>query len=272
MLFVTRTTISILILFLISCVSPPPKVEKVVVPEKKIEKKETVQEDTQPKTELAFLESIEDGRNIPSSGNWTAEQYNSFNEQTFFSYEPAKQTIDFQNFDYPLLHAAIFYTASKERRKLGMKAFKYSSLCEQAAFGHAQDMVKYDFYSHTSKVTGKETLRDRLELVGLVKPISGENIISAFALDYKPGTPLYTPDQNTHKKFSYTRNGPPIPNHTYISLADYLVETWMNAPAQRRNILNPDFSYLGTGAYYYQDAKFQNIDRVKAVMVFSSKP
>ncbi|TGN20490.1 CAP domain-containing protein [Leptospira idonii] len=258
--------------FFASCAMFQPKKEAV----KEVKKETTTT--TVAKTvdaknpELAFLESIEDGRKLPSSGNWKPSQYEEFNDQTFFSYAPAKEVIDFSNIDYPLLNAAIFFEASKERRKLGLRPFRYSPLCEQAAFGHAQDMVTYNFYSHTSKVTGKEALKDRLELVGILNSIAGENIIVSFGIDYKPGTPVYTPEQNNGSFFSYQKNGTPIPNHTYVSLAESLVESWMNSPPQRRNVLNPDFSYMGGGAYHFQDARFHNIDKVKAALVFSSRP
>lgn len=256
-----------------SCTTPPAKTEKPkeVIQDNKT--KVTVSNSVEEKKELAFLESIEDGRNLPpSSSKWTEEQYGEFTEQTFLSFAPAKEVIDYKSVDYPLLNAAIFYSASRERKKLGMKPFRYSALCEQAAFGHAQDMVNLNFYSHTSKVTGKETLKDRLELVGIKNSVSGENIIASFGIDYKAGTPVYTPDQNLNKKFSYQKNGTPIANHTYISLADSLIETWMNSPPHRRNILNPDFSFAGAGAFQFQEAKFHNIDKVKAVILFSSKP
>jgi uncharacterized protein YkwD len=266
--------INLILLFSIldNCVTPAPKIEKQKETTQEVKPKVTVSNSIEEKKELAFLESIEDGRNLPSSSKWSEEKYVDYTEQTFLSFAPAKEIIDFKGVDYPLLNAAIFYSISRERKTLGMKPFRYSPLCEQAAFGHAQDMVNYDFYSHTSKVSGKETLKDRLELVGIKNSTSGENVIASFAIDYKAGTPVYTPDQNTNKKFSYQKNGPAIPNHSYLSLADSLVESWMNSPPQRRNILNPDFSFAGAGAFHYLDAKFHNIDKVKAVLVFSSKP
>lgn len=272
--FKKLTTIYISLFLIISCSTPPKKVEKVVEVKKEETKpnKETVSKSVEVNKDLAFLESIEDGRNIPTSGKWREENYEEYTDQTFFAFEPAKEIIDFGKVDYPLLNASVFYVTSRERRKLGMKPFRYSSLCEQAAFGHAQDMVNMNFYSHTSKVSGKESLRDRLELVGITNSTSGENLIASFGIAYKAGSPVYTPDQNLSKKFSYQKNGPPILNHTYISLAESLLEAWMNSPAHRRNILNPDFSFLGTGAYHFQDTKFHNIDKVKAVQVFSSKP
>ncbi|WP_341866979.1 CAP domain-containing protein [Leptospira jelokensis] len=251
------------------CKTPEVKKTPVVVVEEP-KKVEQVVEKQEPK--LAFLESIEDGRELPDSDKWKVEQYDAFNEETFPTYGPANATIDFNKVDYPLLNAAIFYVTSKERKQLGMRPFKYSERCEQAAFGHAQDMVTYDFYSHNSTVNGKETLKDRLDLVGISETYSAENIINAFGIQYQSGRPVFTPVQNGGPFFSYTKAGTPIPNHTYLSLAKAVVEVWFNSPGHRKNILNPEFNYMGAGAYFYKDKKFFDVDKVKAVQVFTAKP
>ncbi|GBF43213.1 cysteine-rich secretory family protein [Leptospira ellinghausenii] len=262
--------VSFLALFVFTlCKSPEVKKAPVVVVEEP-KKVEEVIEKQDPN--LAFLESIEDGRELPDSDKWKVEQYESFNEDTFPSYGPANATIDFAKVDYPLLNAAIFYVTSKERKQLGLRPFKYSERCEQAAFGHAQDMVTYDFYSHTSTVNGKETLKDRLDLVGVSETYSAENIINAFGIQYQSGRPVFTPAQNGGQFFSYTKAGTPIPNHTYLSLAKAVVEVWFNSPGHRKNILNPEFNYMGAGAYFYKDKKFFDVDKVKAVQVFTGKP
>ncbi|TGN04992.1 CAP domain-containing protein [Leptospira bandrabouensis] len=261
----------IFVLSIFTFVCKTPDVKKTPVVEvKKPEPVEKVVEAQDPN--LAFLESIEDGRELPDSDKWKVEQYDAFTEDTFPSYAPANANIDFSKVDYPLLNAAIFYVTSKERKSLGLRPFKYSEKCEQAAFGHAQDMVTYDFFSHTSTVNGKETLRDRLDLVGISDTYSAENIISSFGIQYQGGRAVFTPIQNGGPFFSYTKAGTPIPNHTYLSLAKSVVETWFNSPSHRKNILNPEFTYMGAGTYFYKDKKFYDIDKVKAVQVFTAKP
>lgn len=260
-----------IVLSIFTFVCKTPEVKKTPVVEvKKPEPVEKVVEAQDPN--LAFLESIEDGRELPDSDKWKVEQYDAFTEDTFPSYAPVNANIDFSKVDYPLLNAAIFYVTSKERRSLGLRPFKYSEKCEQAAFGHAQDMVTYDFFSHTSTVNGKETLRDRLDLVGLSDTYSAENIISSFGIQYQGGRAVFTPTQNGGPFFSYTKAGNPIPNHTYLSLAKSVVETWFNSPSHRKNILNPEFTYMGAGTFFYKDKKFYDIDKVKAVQVFTAKP
>lgn len=261
-----------LVSIFIQCQTP----KKVTKTEVKVEdKKETITVEKaidKQDPNLSLLESIQDGRILPTSSEWSVEKYSDFDDQSFLNFEPATKAIDFSKVDYQLLNAAIFYMTSKERKEIGLRPFIYSQKCEQAAFGHAQDMVKLDFYSHTSKVIGKESLRDRLELVGIENSTSGENIIISFGIQYQAGRPVFTPVQNNGAFFSYTKGGAPIPNHTYISLAKSLVNTWFNSPPHRKNILNPDFLYMGGGAYVFKDTKFFDIDKVKAVQVFSSKP
>lgn len=266
-----RTFAIVLILSNATFVCKTPEVKKAPVVE--VKKPETVEKVVEPQDpNLAFLESIEDGRELPDSDKWKVEQYDVFTEDTFPSYAPANTAIDFAKVDYPLLNAAIFYVTSKERKSLGLRPLKYSEKCEQAAFGHAQDMVTYDFYSHTSTVNGKETLRDRLDLVGIVDTYSAENIINAFGIQYQGGRAVFTPVQNGGPFFSYTKAGNPIPNHTYLSLAKAVVEIWFNSPGHRKNILNPEFTYMGAGTSFYKDKKFYDIDKVKAVQVFTAKP
>lgn len=249
------------------CQSPPPKKATPLPTPTKV-----TEEIKQPNEKIAFLESIEDGRELPDSKSWEESQYKSFTIDDFLNYEPAKRRINFTSVDYPLLNAAIFYISSKFRVQLGLSPLVYSETCEQAAFAHAQDMVNYNFYSHTSKVTGKTTLVDRLEIVGNRGSMTAENIIDSFALEYQQGKPVFTPSQNNSDFFSYTRGGTPIPMHTYLSLAESLVSLWFNSPGHRTNILNPELAYAGMGAYLYQDARFGGLPRVKAVQVFSSKP
>ena len=49
-----------------------------------------------------------------------------------------------------------------------------------AAQEHSEDMVKYNFYSHTSKVKGKKTMSDRLNRVGISNAYMAENIYNFF--------------------------------------------------------------------------------------------
>ena len=67
--------------------------------------------------------------------------------------------------------------------------------------------------------------------------------------------------------FSCTPNGKAIQNHTYISLAKYVVDLWMNSEGHRKNILNPNALQLGCGNFFYRE-KGVNIPKFMSTQNF----
>jgi len=200
---------------------------------------------------------------------WSDEAYEQYNYETFALIEKTNNRIDMKHIDYPLLHAAVFYETNKQRVLNKKLEFKHSPALEKAAKNHSDDMVTYDFFSHESKVKGKRNMSDRLALVGITQCYTGENIAYTFGIEYKAGKSVYSPVQNGGY-FSYTYKGKPIEIHTYLGLAKEVVNNWMNSPGHKANILNKNFSYLGTGAAHYQDSDFYNMDNFKFTQNFAS--
>ncbi len=221
--------------------------------------------------QLSMLESISDGRALPTTSAWSEDKYKQFDETNFKSFSGFSKRILMTAPDMGLLNASIFFHTNLARKQVGMKPLQYSKALEEVAFSHSQDMVTYNFYNHVSPVRGKETFADRLGLVGIEKATAIENIGNFYALEYKSGTPIFTPEQNGTDFFSYSLNGSPIPMRTYESLGKDIVEHWMNSPAHRRNVLNPGVSFLGCGAYIYEDPSFHRIARVKTTQVLSGR-
>ena len=201
---------------------------------------------------------------------WTDADYARHGVESFEKFAPANRRIDPNRVDYSLLHAAIFFETNRQRIAHGRRAFRHSAVLEAAAFGHSRDMVTHEFTSHTSVVHGKETLEQRLQISGVRNIRIGENIAVSSALEYKAGTPVYTPDQN-NGYFSYTPNGTPIEPRTYIDAARTVVAQWMQSPGHRRNILNPGFNYLGTGAAIFRNSAFYEMPYFKATQVFANR-
>ncbi|MBN2441580.1 MAG: CAP domain-containing protein [Spirochaetales bacterium] len=204
-----------------------------------------------------------------SNTAWTWADYEKYTYKTFAELPEANKRIDFKEIDYPLLHAAIFYETNRQRVLNNRKVFLHSPALEKAAKAHSDDMVTYKFFSHTSPVKGKKTMTQRLALVGIVKGYKGENIADTFGIEYKAGKSVYSPDQNGGY-FSYSFKGKPIENHTYLGFAKDVLVQWMNSPGHRKNILDQRFTYLGTGAAHYNNAKFFNMDNFKSTQNFGS--
>lgn len=202
--------------------------------------------------------------------SWTIESYAKHDEASFYRTEALYEVIDFKKVDYPLLHAAIFFVTNEERRKANLKPFEYHSRIEKIASEHAKDMVKYGFYSHTSKIRIKRTVQDRFHLEGLNPEFYGENICSTYGLQYENGRKVNPPYSSGIFTYAFTSKKEAIPPHTYISFAKEVVKLWMNSPGHRQNILNPNFRTMGCGASIYLEKSFYNMPYFMAVQNFGS--
>jgi uncharacterized protein YkwD len=206
---------------------------------------------------------------LSKESRWYNPDYEKYTYESFAKSAMANQKIDFKIIDYALLHAAIFYETNRQRVLNGRPKFLHSGALEKAAYAHSQDMVRHNFFSHSSVVRGKETMAKRLALVGIMNAFSGENISYFSALNYEAGRSVFTPPQNGGY-FSYTFRGKPIENRTYQQCAITVVTRWMNSPGHRKNILNPNFKYLGAGVAYFKDEDFYKMPFFKATQNFAS--
>jgi hypothetical protein len=201
---------------------------------------------------------------------WDVSFYGRFDAEDFRRYEPAAQPIDFDDVDYPLLNAAIFFETSRRRLEKGGEPFIHAVPLEEAAFMHARDMATLGFFSHENPGDQrKRTLPQRLALFGVEEGYRAENISEMFGLRYVPGSPVVPPGK-AGEGFRDPKTGSPIPSHTYVSLAKALLDGWMASPGHRANILNEDLRFLGCGAYHYVNRGFYGMDQFKAVQNFSS--
>ena len=180
--------------------------------------------------------------------------------------------------DYPLLAAAVFAESNRRRQQRLSAPLGYMPALETVSTLHARDMVRHNFFDHVNPFEPvKRTLSDRLDLVDLGGSFYAENIAKTFAIqiDLRSDEPVSQTAGKAWEKgrseqartdsharhtyqstlypldepgqFSLTPYGPPIPPHTYASFARDLVESWMNSPSHRRNLLTSKARYLGCG-------------------------
>ena len=173
---------------------------------------------------------------------WDASYYDGHTVQTFKQLPEVHQKIAGSKFNYRLIDAAVFFRTNEERIKNNLSQFKFSVALEKAALGHSIDMVQQNFYAHDSPVPGKKDMTDRLKRVGVDYRTCAENIYNFF--DEDP---------------------------TYWSLASKLVEGWMNSSGHRSNILNPNFKFLGCGAWPYNNPEWPTYQWFKSTQSFSDR-
>jgi uncharacterized protein YkwD len=198
-----------------------------------------------------------------------SDSKNYYSELTLrnFRKEPLfHEEIDFENIDYPRLHAAIFFVTNEERAKKKLSFLEYAPELEKTAIMHSRDMNRDTFFSHYNPVDKKKkTPNDRAAIAGILNPFLAENIATCHGLKYKSGTNVYIRGDGL---FSYKMDGELIPSHTYLSLAEAVVDDWMNSKGHRKNILMDSALQLGCGSDFYRDRHFNNMPSFKVTQNF----
>lgn len=111
--------------------------------------------------------------------------------------------------DLDRVRAEMLARVNAERKKAGAPPLRSNSRLDLAAQRHAEDMLARSYFAHGSPE--KKTVRERATAADYDWRLIGENIAEG-----------------------------------QLSI-DEVMETWMNSPGHRKNILNPDFRELGVG-------------------------
>jgi uncharacterized protein YkwD len=197
-------------------------------------------------------------------------QFYGLSYKQFVKSAQVNEPLDLQNIDYALLNAAVFFESNQQRIKHALPIFSYSKALEKASFEHSIDMVKRNFVNHVSKVKGKKTMSDRLEIVGITNVYAAENIALSFVLDMKVSDSYYTPSQNGGY-FSLAYKGEAVSNMSYLKAARRIVKQWMDSPPHRKNLMGKNFKFLGCGVYLDLNKDPDNPPMFKATQLFSSQ-
>jgi len=115
----------------------------------------------------------------------------------------------------------VFDLTNEVRSDYGLKTLKHDVRASNAARAHAEDMLKRNYFSHTSP-NGTSHM-DRLNQAGVDPKIAGENI----GMVFNPGLKLDIPE--------------------------LLMEGWINSPEHAENIFNPYWRYSGVGTAMYNN-------------------
>jgi uncharacterized protein YkwD len=185
-------------------------------------------------------------RPILSRAATNSAGFTNYNWQSFRQLPQARQRLDPGHYDLLLLDMAVFHETNRRRQQNALAPLLFDSRVRQLAQLQSRAMAEQEFVGHENPAEPeKKTLEDRVHVIGLNPSFVAENVASAFGRQYKSGQKYYIREENGQKIYSYTPKGPNIPMHTYISFAEALVDSWMNSPGHRKNILHPLPKYLG---------------------------
>ncbi len=176
------------------------------------------------------------------------------------------EAIDLEDIDYLRLEAAVFLVTNEQRHRRGLPMVRFHEALADAARGHANRMVEFDFYDHTDPTSRAfATPQDRARRAGIRNPAIAENIHNTVAIQYNGG---WVYSRGGRGRFSNSQNGSEIPAHTYLSFADSVVADWMNSPGHRANILHKEARELGIGAQFFWKGDWPQLKVVQNFQLF----
>lgn len=149
------------------------------------------------------------------------------------------------------LDRAILYSVNVARCAQGIAPLVPVRSLRHAAELHNADMVRLDFFGHSSPVPERAEVGDRLALVGARFRRAAENLIEERFMAYQSGRRFQVIDP-VRCEFAYA-DGTPIRRHTYRSLGDQVVARWMQSTGHRRNLLDPALTRHGAALVANRD-------------------
>jgi len=192
--------------------------------------------------------------------------YTEINTSNFRENPIFNQIIDTLEFQPAILNAAVFHLTNEIRLNKKLPAIGFNDKLAEAATMHSKDMAVLGFFSHTNtqNIKHKEP-KDRARIIGIKNPHIAENIIEGFILKYSSGDPVIVkspgiflnPDTREH-----------LPFHTYLTLAEVMIDSWMHSRGHKKNILSENAIQLGCGTYLYYMSDFNNMPTVKVTQCF----
>jgi uncharacterized protein YkwD len=165
-------------------------------------------------------------------------------------------TISITSIDIARLNAAIFYATNEARTEQGLSPVEHSPLLEELATAYAERVVETGVMSHVDPETNKAP-KDRFAAAGIINPFASENLATDVLIQMEDGEALYPIDPEKGL-FSRESQGEPLPFHTYSSLGRSFVNSWLNSPGHRRNLLAKEAVQLGAGVAFDASGSFSN--------------
>lgn len=151
-----------------------------------------------------------------------------------------------------LLDAAVRVEVNYYRCRAGLRPVRSDAGLRKLAKGHSKWMARASKMSHTSTVSGRRTLGDRLKRSGIRWKAAAENIgmVHRFRLEDQR---FY--GDNSSCLFTNS-SGQKIQPHSYKSLARYIVKLWMGSPGHRHNIMDRRMTKVGTAIALDRKAQY----------------
>ncbi|HHS14369.1 MAG TPA: CAP domain-containing protein [bacterium] len=164
------------------------------------------------------------------------------------------------------LEQRLLHHTNQARRRHGIPPLTLNDTLRTAAQKHSREMAALQYLSHTSPVSGREHLRQRVETeqLKLNNTLIGENIGVDFFL-HIANIPYYIEEQRNQSVYIAVETGRIIGYQNYDEFAEKMVNAWLASPGHRENLLNPVYREIGIGA---APGPYTDLDAVYITQVF----
>ncbi len=185
---------------------------------------------------------------------------------------PGGGVIDPAHFRAEAAARAIFEESNRQRIAAGLPALRPLGAAQTAAQWQAQFMAQTGSIGHVNTLDrSRRNIDDRARAAGIAYRFLAENVAMNFAVDYQAGRPFHTRrGADGALIYSYDPNGPPLPFHTYASLARTVVTQWMNSAGHRRNLLSREAEFLGCAALPGASDRSHGLGNIYCAQVFAA--
>ncbi len=149
-----------------------------------------------------------------------------------YTIEPEKATakINIATFDFALLTSLVHGGINEIRKRKGAAALTIDPILTQAAVDQNNYQIRTDQLSHYQENPLKKTVRERVDSFGGQFRMVGENV------QFK-GFPVRTWSTGNERE---------IITPTYVDAAADLIKNWVNSPGHYKNLINPNYRFVGT--------------------------
>jgi uncharacterized protein YkwD len=137
----------------------------------------------------------------------------------------------------------IFYT-NIERLRNGIPVLQYDTVLEEAAKWQAEYCSKINGLNHITQIKNMQTVKDRIEYFNGFSGICGENLNVKFSINSE-GIPYSVKKDETGIYYDFEDYT--IHWRNERQMAYIMLDSWMKSPGHRKNILNKDFLWIGSG-------------------------
>ena len=138
--------------------------------------------------------------------------------------------------------------SNEARLQYGLHTLKKDALLDKVAQDYANILQQGTFFDHIHpNDSRKKTPLNRVLYFGGTSSSTAENLASIPIFDIPVRkTTLFVIDREKNL-YSTTPNGTPVAIHTENSAAKSIVESWLNSPGHRENLLHRDLYRVGCG-------------------------